>query len=179
MIARRSLGGAIAGGLAAAAWAVQQPLDKRAFGSSFDDVELLGKIVTRGPSWPLAGAALHIQNGALFGLAYAELQPFLRGPGLARGLSVGIAEHLLSWPLVRVVDRFHPARRELPALWGNHRAFLQATWRHLLFGAVLGELERLLNRRPTPRSGVPASSNGHGDIERAAAPRMEPRTVAR
>ena len=179
MTVRRSLGGALAGGLAAAAWAAQQPLDKRAFGSSFDDVELLGKIFTRGRAWPLAGTALHVQNGALFGIAYAELRPFLRGPTLARGLSAGLAEHLLSWPLVRVVDRHHPARRELPALWGNHRAFLQATWRHLLFGALLAELERRLNRGSTPPAPVPASSNGHGDLERATAERVEPRTAAR
>ena len=176
---RRSLGGALAGGLAAAGWAAQQPLDKRAFGSRFDDVELLGKLFTRGRTWPLAGVALHVQNGALFGLAYAELQPFMRGPRLARGLSAGLAEHLLSWPLVRVVDRHHPARRELPPLWGNHRAFLQATWRHLLFGALLGELERRLNRRQTAPGPVPASSNGHGDLERTTAEPVEPRTAAR
>ena len=177
--ARRSLGGALAGGLAAVAWAAQQPLDKRAFGSPFDDVELLGKLFTRGRSWPLAGTLLHVQNGMLFGLAYAEVRPLLRGPSLARGLTAGMAEHLLSWPLVRLVDRLHPARRELPALWGNHRAFLQATWRHLLFGALLGELERRLNPRSGPPGQVPASSNGHGDLERASPERVEPRTAAR
>ena len=169
MTVRRSLRGALAGGLAAAAWAVQQPLDKRAFGCRFDDVELLGKFVTRGPSWRLAGAALHIQNGAVFGAAYAALRPFLVGPPVARGLSAGLAEHLASWPLVRVVDRHHPARAELVPLWGNHRAFAQATWRHVLFGVLLGELERRLNRRDEPPAPVPASANGHGDLERAAA----------
>jgi hypothetical protein len=29
-------------------------------------------------------------------------------------------------------------------LWGNHRAFAQAVWRHLLFGAILGTLEESL-----------------------------------
>ena len=38
----RTLRGALAGAIAAAAWAAQQPLDKRAFGSDYDDVELLG-----------------------------------------------------------------------------------------------------------------------------------------
>ena len=33
---------------AAAVWAVEQPLDKLVFGSRYDDVELLGKAVTRG-----------------------------------------------------------------------------------------------------------------------------------
>ena len=49
---RRTLNGALAGAAAAAAWAAQQPLDKRVFGSRYDDVELLGKLVTRGPAWP-------------------------------------------------------------------------------------------------------------------------------
>ena len=54
---RRTLNGALAGAAAAAAWAAQQPLDKRVFGSRYDDVELLGKLVTRGPAWPAAGQA--------------------------------------------------------------------------------------------------------------------------
>jgi hypothetical protein len=47
----RTLRGAVCGAVAAAVWAIQQPLDKVAFGSRFDDVELLGKAVTRGPRW--------------------------------------------------------------------------------------------------------------------------------
>ena len=47
-----------------------------------------------------------------------------------------------------MIDRFHPARRELEPLAGNHRALAQATWRHLLFGAALGVLEPRLNRSP-------------------------------
>jgi hypothetical protein len=55
-------------------------------------------------------------------------------------------------------------------LWGNGRAFAQATWRHLVFGIVLGELERRFNGADD--TGVPpyeqvVSSNGHGDIEHA------------
>jgi hypothetical protein len=48
---------ALAGSLAAAVWAAQQPLDKRVFRFGFDDVELLGKAVTRGPRWRLVGTA--------------------------------------------------------------------------------------------------------------------------
>ena len=40
-------------------WAAQQPIDKRVFDCDYDDVELLGKLVTRGDQWPLAGLALH------------------------------------------------------------------------------------------------------------------------
>jgi drug/metabolite transporter (DMT)-like permease len=57
---QRSVNGALAGAAAAAVWAAQQPLDKRLFRSEYDDVELLGRLVVRDSSWPLAGVALHI-----------------------------------------------------------------------------------------------------------------------
>ena len=52
----------------------------------------------------------------------------------------------------------------------DRRAFAQATWRHLVFGIVLAELERRLNDETEfePLEGVPVSSNGHGNIEHAA-----------
>jgi hypothetical protein len=67
------------------------------------------------------------------------------------------------------VDRHHPARSELEQLTGNRRALAQATWRHLLFGAILGDLERRLNPEDEfePPGKVPVSSNGHGNIEQA------------
>jgi hypothetical protein len=165
----RSLRGALAGGVAAGVWAAQQPLDKRVFDVDYDDVELLGKLVSRGPEWRPIGIALHVQNGALFGAAYALAKPFLPGPPVLRGLLAGMAENFATWPAIRLAERYHPARRDLPPLWGNPRALAQATWRHALFGVVLGALEHALNDRsadePPP---IPASSNGHGDLESAA-----------
>ena len=167
----RTLRGAAAGGVAAAAWAAQQPLDRRAFTYPFSDVELLGKLVTRGRGWPFAGLAMHVGNGAAFGALYAILGSRLPGPPIARGLLAAMAEHLGSWPLTAVSDRFHPAREELPPLAGRPRAFLQATWRHVLFGVVLGLLEGRLNRPepdpPAPADVVPVATNGHGGIESA------------
>ena len=166
---RRSLNGALAGGLAAAVWAAQQPLDKRVFDSDYDDVELLGKLVTRTDTWPIAGTALHLQNGAVFGALYAQLRPFLPGPLVGRAVAMALAEHLALWPLVRLTDRLHPARGELEPLRGNARAFALATWRHLVFGLVLGELERRLNpERADEPPEIPVSSNGHGNLELAA-----------
>jgi hypothetical protein len=170
LMLRRSLGGALAGAVAAGLWAAQQPADRRVFDSGYDDVELLGKLVTRGREWPFVGLALHVQNGAVFGAAYAQVKPFLPGPPVVRGLLAGLAEHLALWPLGRLVDSHHPARRELTTLGGNHRAFAQAAWRHALFGAVLGLIEHRLNADPGAEPPpVPVSSNGHGDIEVAAA----------
>ena len=56
-----------------------------------------------------------------------------------------MTEHLATWPGTRLVERLHPARERFPKLAGDRRAFAQATWRHLLFGMVLGETERRLD----------------------------------
>jgi hypothetical protein len=166
----RTARGALAGAVAAGVWAAQSPLDQRLFRVAYLDQELLGKAVTRGPAWHPVGLALHVLNGALFGAAYANVAPSIPLPAWARGPAAGMAEHLATWPLTVVVDEHHPARRELPDLAGNPRAFAQATWRHLLFGFVMGELERRLNPPPDPPAlpfEHPISSNGHGDIEQA------------
>src|ERR671917_307006 len=84
---RRTLNGALAGGLAAAIWAAQQPLDKRVFGTDYDDVELLGKLVTRGSGWPAAGVAMHVANGTAFGAVYALVRPVVPGPAVGAGVA--------------------------------------------------------------------------------------------
>jgi hypothetical protein len=166
----RTLRGAVCGAVAAAVWALEQPLDKLIFQSRYDDVELLGRAVTRGDNWYPAGLAFHMQNGALFGAVYANLAPVLPLPAPLRGPVVALVENFAGWPLGYFSDRFHPARKELPQLAGNRRALAQATWRHLLFGIVLGELERRLNAEPEPTPPAPEveySNNGHGRLEHA------------
>src|SRR3954451_4180553 len=164
----RTARGALAGAVAAGLWAAQQPLDKRVFGVDYDDAELLGKTVTRGPAWPVVGIAMHLANGAIFGALYANVAPRIPLPSWARGPAAGMAEHLATWPSMTVVDRIHPARKDMPALALNPPAFAQATWRHLLFGTAAGELEPRLTAPPVPA--VPsyehvASTNGHGNTE--------------
>ncbi len=156
--------------MAAAVWAVQQPLDKLAFRSTYDDVELLGKALTRGDGWYALGLASHLANGALFGAAYARVSPALPLPPAIRGPVAALLEFVGTWPLAALADRFHPVRAELPALFGNRRAFWQSAYRHLLFGVVMGELERRINGgREQPEADTEAgySSNGHGRIEHA------------
>jgi hypothetical protein len=46
-----------------------------------------------------------------------------------------------------LVDRYHPARNQLPKLARSPRAFGQATIRHAVFGIVLGLVEDALNNR--------------------------------
>lgn len=169
----KTVRGALAGAVAAGVWAAQQPADKTVFGVDYDDTELLGKAVTRGRAWPVVGLAMHLGNGAALGAVYATVAPRMPVPSWSRGPIVGLAEHLATWPLTVVVDRLHPARDDMPRLAGSWRAFAQATWRHALFGIVLGELERRLNPPPDPE--LPSyehvvSSNGHGRLEHAVTP---------
>jgi len=133
---------ALAGAAAATVWAALQPFDKRIFGCGYSDVAVLGKAVTRGPHWRAAGFAIHAVNGAVFGLVFDELRR--RVPVGPRKLAVAmaLAEHTALYPTCGLIDRYHPARGEtgIPPLLTNPRAFAQATWRHLLFGALLGRL---------------------------------------
>lgn len=157
--------------VAAAVWALEQPLDKLLLDSEYDDVELLGKAVTRGPASYPVGLAMHLGNGAVFGALYSNLVGAMPLPRPLRGPVLSLSEHVALWPLGFLSDRFHPARKELPQLHGNRRAFAQGVVRHLVFGLTLGELERRLNAAPEPApppAAVDVSSNGHGSIERAS-----------
>lgn len=133
---------ALAGSAAALVWGAQEPLDQRVFGYGYSDIAVLGKGVTRGPRWRAAGFALHAVNGALFGLAFHEARSRLPVDGRKLAVAMALAEHAALYPLCFVVDRYHPARGDpgLPPLLTSPRAFAQATWRHALFGVLLGRL---------------------------------------
>lgn len=105
----------------------------RVFGVAYSDPELLAKPF--GGS-RLVGIPIHLANGAVFGAVYSLVSRRLRGPGPAKGLAAGLTEHVATWPAMRLLPSV--------GLWGNHRAFAQAVWRHALFGVVLGSVyERL------------------------------------
>ena len=131
-----------AGATAATIWALQEPFDQQLLRCDYSDVALLGKAVTRGPGWRSAGLSMHVLNGALFGLAFHEARRILAVDSRKLALGMALAEHVSLFPLCYFVDRYHPARGEpgIPPLLTNQRAFAQATWRHALFGAVLGWL---------------------------------------
>ena len=132
--------GARAGGIAALAWAAAEPSLGRIFGTPYSDVRLLGRLVTRGRAWPVAGVALHLANGALFGAASRALG--LRG--VRRGVLAVEVENLALWPVTLVVDRIHPDRRDgtWPPLARSPRVGAYEIAGHALFGAVLGALTR-------------------------------------
>ena len=155
---RRRARDAGAGGVAAAVWALQEPVDRRVFRCDYSDVAILGKAVTGGRRWWLAGSALHVANGMLFGLAFHEVRRRRALDPRVLALAMALGEHLALYPLGGLVDRFHPrgGTPGIPPLLANRRAFAQATWRHALFGAVLGALASLSAedgarpRRPSP-----------------------------
>ena len=62
-----SLRGGVAGAVATVVMTLEQPLDKRLFDSKYDDVEILGKLVTRGDEWrPIGFALLPLQLAAAY-----------------------------------------------------------------------------------------------------------------
>ena len=141
------IGGATAGAVAALTWAALQPLDKAVLRHGYDDVELLGRAVRPKSGWLLPGLAMHAANGAAFGFVYSELRR--RTPHVnpvVTATAAALVEHVSLFPLAAVVDRHHPAKDELVRTW-TMRAFVQATWRHLLFGVVLGLLVREIEKR--------------------------------
>ena len=133
---------ALAGATAATLWGLQEQLDKRLFRCDYSDVAVLGKAVTRGAAWPAVGLGVHAVNGAVFGLVFYEVKRRVSLDPRRLAVGMALAEHVALFPLTYFVDRFHPARGEsgVPSLLANRRAFGQATWRHALFGAVLGRL---------------------------------------
>jgi hypothetical protein len=132
------LRGALAGALAAAAWAGAEPIIGRVVRVPYSDVRLLGAFVTTGPRWKQAGWAMHLVNGAVFGVAFERLGGF----GVLRGVAAAEAENVVLWPAMAFVDRFHPDRRSgaWPPLLRNRRVFAYEVLTHALFGGVLGAL---------------------------------------
>lgn len=133
---------AAAGAVAAIVWALQEPLDRRLLGCDYSDVAVLGKGLTRSRSWRPVGLTAHAVNGAIFGLAFHEARRRIPIGPRKLALGMALAEHVSLYPLCYFIDRYHPARGEpgVPPLLRSPRAFAQATWRHAVFGTVLGRL---------------------------------------
>jgi hypothetical protein len=132
---------ALAGAAAATVWSAVEPLDMKLLRHDYSDTAMLGKFVTRSRLWPLAGVAVHAANGVVFGLAFHEARRRTKLPAVPLGIGMALVENTTFYGLAPLVDRYHPARGErgLAPMW-NLRAFAQETLRHVLFGAVLGQL---------------------------------------
>lgn len=130
-----------AGAAAAIVWGALEPIDRRLFRHDYSDVAVLGKAFTRGSAWRPLGLAVHALNGAVFGLVYHELSARMPRNPRRLALELALLEHLALFPTGHFVDRHHPARGEPGVARLLHRrAFAQATFRHAVFGLVLGRL---------------------------------------
>ena len=116
---------ATAGAVAAAVWGLQEPLDQRLFGCDYSDVLFLGR------GRRSLGFAVHMANGALFGLAFDAVRRRIDVDERRLAVAFALGEHVALWPFISLVDR---------RLLTSPRAFAQATYRHALFGLVLGRL---------------------------------------
>ena len=127
---------------AAAAWTVAEPLASRLVRPppGYSDVRLLGAMVTPGRAWRPVGVALHLGNGAVFGVVFERLG----GRGVRQGVLAAQAENLALWPGMALMDRLHPDRRSgvWPPLLDNRRVLAYEAAVHGVFGAVLGLLLR-------------------------------------
>jgi hypothetical protein len=121
----RRVRAAAAGAVSAVVWGLQEPLDRHVFGCDYSDVEFLGH-----GSQPV-GFAVHAVNGALFGVAFDAIRQRVDLDQRRLALGLALAEHVAVWPFIVVVDR---------GLLTSPRAFAQATYRHALFGVLLGRL---------------------------------------
>jgi hypothetical protein len=132
------LRGAAAGTAAAAAWAAAEPLVGRMFATPYSDVRLLGRVVTKGRLWPVAGLALHVANGAAFGALFERLG----GRGWKQGLVAAQVENAVFWPGMALVDRLHQDRKSgaWPPLVRSCRVFAYEASVHGIYGAILGAL---------------------------------------
>ena len=116
---------AAAGSVAALVWGLQEPLDRRVFGCDYSDVLFLGR------GRRSLGFAVHMANGALFGIAFDAARRRVDVDHRRLALALALGEHVALWPFITLVDR---------DLVTSPRAFAQATYRHALFGFILGRL---------------------------------------
>lgn len=137
--------GALAGAGAATVWTVSEPLLRQVFGTPYSDVRLAGRLLTRGPLWPVAGAVAHATLGA--GLGSVLVASGLTTPlGAVLGSQV---ENLATWPGMALMDRYHPDRRDghWPRLLTNKRAFAQSVAARSLFGLTFAYSLSVLARQ--------------------------------
>jgi hypothetical protein len=116
---------ASAGALAAVVWGLQEPLDQRVFGCAYSDVMLLGR------GRRSLGFLVHAANGAIFGVAFDAVRSRVDVEQRRLALAMALAEHLALWPLGAFIDS---------EFVKSPRAFAQSTYRHALFGLILGRL---------------------------------------
>jgi hypothetical protein len=137
---RRDLHAAFVGVTAAAAWIAVEPLTRRLTGGTHRELRLISGTLAGRRGGNMLGLAVHLANGAAFGVAFRRLG----GHGVRRGVLAAQAENAVLWPAMAIVDRFHPDVRSgaWPKLFSDRGTIAQEIGSHVVFGAVLGALVR-------------------------------------
>jgi hypothetical protein len=134
----RILRAAAAGAAGAAAWVVAEPAIRLALGSPHRELRLVGGLLAPERVWLPVGLAVHLANGAVFGIVFDRLG----GRGIRAAVIAAQVENAVLWPSMVLVDRLHPDVRSgrWPPLARNPRVAAHEVAGHLVFGLVLGGL---------------------------------------
>lgn len=145
---KRIAAGALSGVAGGMAFAAVMFADMAVSRRNVNDFLLLGGLGPAPSAWRVTGPTMHVINSAALGTAYAVVEPRLRGPGWARGVTFALVENTVLWPVVLVLDRVHPAVKSgaLPS-FNSAWPFVAENLRHIAYGFVLG----LLFERKTGR----------------------------
>jgi len=137
---RRDVHAALAGAAAAAAWIAVEPVTRRLTGGTHTELRLISGTLAGRRGGNALGLAVHLANGAGFGVAFRRLG----GHGVGRAVVAAQAENAILWPGMAIVDRVHPDVRSgrWPRLLTDRGTILQEIGGHAVFGVVLGALVR-------------------------------------
>jgi hypothetical protein len=141
--------GALAGMIGAVAMLGAMALDLALTKRKTNELRMLAGLVPGGrKAWPVVGTAMHLVNGGALGALFGRLHHGLPGPAWMRGIIFGLAENVLLWPAVIVLDRVNPAvKRGDVEPFNRPLPFLQEIFRHAVYGAALGVAYQLLTPR--------------------------------
>jgi hypothetical protein len=131
----RTLRGAIAGAAAGIAWKAVEPLLQREFRSPYSDAGIASRFVSPNAAAEFATQAL---GGATFGAVFARLG----GRGINQAVAAALVENALLWPLVAVIQRYHPDVRagRWPKPFTDPGAIQVSFAGHAVYGVLLGAL---------------------------------------
>jgi hypothetical protein len=134
----RTVRAAAAGMTAAAVCVAVEPVWRRTFGGPHRELRLVGRLLAPEPAWKPVGLAVHLANGAMFGVAFDRLG----GRGARQAVIATQLENAVLWPAMLIVDRVHPDVRngDWPPLARDRRVAAQEVASHAVFGVVLGSL---------------------------------------
>ena len=132
------LRGALTGAVAGVAWKAVEPLLQKEFDSPYSDAGIAAGFLSQGRLRLPLEFATQAAGGAAFGAAFARLG----GRGINGGVAAALAENAALWPLVAVIQRYHPDVRagRWPKPFSDPGSIQVSFAGHAIFGILLGAL---------------------------------------